>query len=270
MKRESKNILVLSLSLFIIAVIAINVSLVSAESVGASLFNKISFGSIDFSGFSDLFKSGDLLGITALLFFLVTLIIFAVSNSVPFLEGQGLFLRWTISIVIGILSTWFLQSTEIYTILQSYTALGITLTLVIPFVFLAVISKQLYDKQYYLTSKLLWVIFLVLICYKFLTADTAQIGQIGTILFIAIAAFALIMAIWENRIYLLMFKQNIRNARDTATAERLAEVTSELEELAERIRTAPSDAVRNPIIQRYNRRVRYQKSLGGNYRLWRP
>ena len=201
-----------------------------------------------------------------LLFFLVVLLIFAVSAAIPFLGGKDWRLRGAISIVIGILAVFFLSSEEILTILQTYKALGIALTVIIPFFVIAAVSKQLHDLRHGIMSKLIWILFLGTLVVRYATAE--GIGTFGKWAFWITFIASIIMVIWENRIWFMMFKGQIKDATESAAEERLASITSELEEIGAKINAAPSDAIAQPLIQKYNRKVKRQNELGGTYGSW--
>lgn len=203
-----------------------------------------------------------------LLFILVALIVYAVSEFVPFLENRGP-VAALIAIVVGILSVFFLKSEEIYTVLISYGAFGIAVTIIIPLILVGVISSQLYNKQYILASKLVWIVYLLAIILKFLAADSDQIGTFGLWLFGITIPLALIMAIWSHKIYFFIFKEQIRNASVVGEAEALAEITAKLTELQAEIIAAPSDAAAAPLIAKYDRLAKRSRELGGKARNWR-
>ncbi len=204
-----------------------------------------------------------------LLFFLVVLIIYAVSSAIPFLgENRHYTIRWLVSIIIGILAIFFLKGEEILTILQTYKTLGVALTVIVPFFVIAVVSKDLQDKQHGILSKFIWILFLGTLIVRYATVDVAEIGDFGKWAFWVTAIGSLIMIIWEGRVYFFLFKQEIRNARETAGAEALAGVTSKLEVIREEIEHAPNEAAAKASIAKYDRLVKRQNELGGNYRSW--
>ncbi|MEK6928726.1 MAG: hypothetical protein AABW65_02090 [Nanoarchaeota archaeon] len=201
-----------------------------------------------------------------LLFFLIALIIYAISDKIPFLEEKS-WLSGLISIVIAILATLYLKVEEINTILVSYNALGIAITIIIPFIIIAVISKGLHEKQHHLPAKLLWILFIVALILKYITASDS-IGAFGQWFSLIAGILALIMLFLEKKIYVFLLIQQIKNARETAKAESLAEITTQLDQLNEKIRNASNEAIAKTLIVKYNRLVKRQNELGGNYGPW--
>lgn len=251
---------------FTVVVILVSLTLVSAETFFEEITNTVRGW---FSGITgDIFKVTDAsVSAQILLFFLVALIVYAVSDHIPFLEQKG-WIAALISIVIALLATLYLKSEEIATILQSYGALGIALTIVVPFILIAVISKRLHQKEHMIMAKLLWIVFIVAIAMKFLTAQASEIGTFGKIFSLVAGILALIMLIWENKVYLFLWKEQLKSARDTSQAEALSDVTAQLTELRDKILAAPSEAVAQPLIQKFNRLVKRQNELGGNWKEW--
>jgi hypothetical protein len=202
-----------------------------------------------------------------LLFFLVVLIVYAISSAIPFLGNSKN--HWTVkagvSVVIGVLAVFFLSTEEVLTILQTYKTLGITLTVIVPFFIVAIVSKDLRKKSG-LMSKFVWVLFLGTLLVRYATAD--GIGTFGKWAFWVVAGLSLVMVIWDRKIWFILARGKIRDARENVAEERLAVVTSELEVLAKDINEAPNDAVAEPLKQKYNRKVIRQNELGGNYKPW--
>lgn len=264
MKRGMRPLILLVLAS---TLLLLSFTLVSAETGFEAIGSWISglFKGIDLSGATG-FLSDQNLNTQILLFLLVTLIIYSIADSIPFLESKG-WIAFGVSLIIGALSTLFLKSQEINTILLAYSALGIGLTVVVPFIAAAVVSKKVYDKGHVLASKLVWLAVALAYLVKIGNADLNDIGVTGWWFSIIFLVGAVAMALWEQRVYLFLFRQQIKNARATGEAEALAEVTAQLVTLRDEIIKAPAgtDA---PLIQKYNRLVKRQNQLGGNWKPW--
>jgi len=205
----------LFISLLLVSFIILNVQFVAAETVLNNLLNNIPSVDID-SGFLDEGLSFDENPgiIRILIFVLVTLIIYSISNFLPFVPEKNPWIAWGISIIIAILSTFFLAKEEIYTLLLSYNALGITLTALIPFIAIAAVSKKLYDEGglNMLFSKILWVAFLGFLIFRWMLADPRQIGDFGTYVYPIIFILSFIMVIWDKWVYRWIFKRETSSA----------------------------------------------------------
>ncbi len=247
-------LLVVVFSLLFVQIVSAATILDDIKSGLGNLFN-LSVGS----------EGDNLLVAKILLFVLVALIVYAVSEFVPFLDKRGP-VAALIAIVVGILAVFFLKSEEIYTVLTSYGAFGIALTLIIPFILMAVISKRLYEKEYVFASKIIWVIFIVAIIMKYLIAD--NIGVFGKTMFYIVLLITLLMLLWEQKLWHFVFVTGIKTARESGQDEALAEVTARLEELRGQITNAPSETVAAPLITRFNRLAKRQRELGGNMKDW--
>jgi glutamate mutase epsilon subunit len=264
MKKGMRSFLLLAL---VSALVLFSITLVSAVTgFGAigSWFEGI-FKGVNISGASGLF-SDQTLNTQILLFLLVTLIMYSIAESIPFLESKG-WIAFGVSLIIGALATLFLKSQEVNTILLTYGALGIGLTIIVPFVAAAVVAKKLSDNQHHFASKLVWIAVALAYIVKIGNANLDDIGATGLWFSIIFLGGAIAMALWEHRVYLFLFKEQIKNASVEAKAQALAEVTAQLNILLEQINNAPSKEVEDKLIQKHNLLAKRQRQLGGN---WQP
>lgn len=180
-----------------------------------------------------------------LLFILVALIVFAVSGSMPFVKDNK-YVQAGLAIIVGILATFYLKSTEIATILISYSALGITLTGIIPFIIIAVISKKLHEDEYGFFSKFVWIVFGVVTVVRYLSADTTEIGSFGQLVYPLVLLATLGMIFFESKLW-----RRVRQGANKRLRERFIERQVNTR-LAERERSrAVTDAQKdNPNIMR--------------------
>ncbi len=222
-KRSNKIFVITILSLFLIA---FSMQFVVAENVGDQLVKAVTPGDLDTGAIGDAlssFTESD--GFAKfLIFILVTLIIYGISDS--FMEGKSV-LRFGVSLIIGILSTFYLANTEVRSILLSYGALGITLSLIIPFVIIVIMGRKLYiDGKISFASKVLWLGFGIILIMRWWTAPTNEIGAFGIIIYPVIALATLIMLIWDRRLYAFFMKEEtagkIEKFRDKARRARVA------------------------------------------------
>ncbi len=150
---------------------------------------------------------------------LVTLIIYAISNFIPFLEQSHPGLRFMVALIIGILSTLYLAPEEIYTALLGYEALGIALTTVIPLIVLLTFTIQ-WDTRYpehVWFTVVIWVAFLAAYLIKYyqqlllwLTGQETQIGGFG-LLFVAITFItSIIMITAGGYVSRLIFRRRLK------------------------------------------------------------
>lgn len=252
---------VFALIIFLALSITLVSEIVSAQSIWDNIKN--TFSDPSSIGISNLSESPSFAKF--LLFLLITLIVFAIMEFVPFIESKG-WLAFFISVIIGILSSLYLKSEEVYTILLSYSTFGIVLTSIVPFLLLAVISKKLIDKGYSIFGKILWVVLGVVIVMKWLTAT--EIGAFGKVVYPVTLVLVLAMVIWENRIYYLIFKRQVREFKDTAKRENLANMEADLQSLGRRIRDSTSQEVTNQLIEEHNKLAAKYRKAGGAWNNW--
>lgn len=107
-----------------------------------------------------------------LVFMLIFLIILAIADVLPFLEGttkSKTVLRFLISLIVAYLSVAYVTPQEFYAALTTYSALGVTLTAIIPFAIILTLAWRLTIKPNpanMLTQKLMLGIFAGYLVYK--------------------------------------------------------------------------------------------------------
>lgn len=148
-----------------------------------------------------------------LLFLLVTLIVFAILELFPFLQGRRILTFW-VSVIVGILSIFYLQSTEVYSILLSYGALGITLTVILPFALVFFMSLQLHQANLSFMSRVAWVVFGVVLFFRWIFADLSQIGVFGKWAYPIGLLLVLILFIEDRQLYRLFLSQETSDRID--------------------------------------------------------
>lgn len=213
-------------SLFLLGfiVLCFVVPAVSAESILDKLTSKS--GTDISTSFGNLVNSNGF--VVFLLFVLVAVIVYSIAEFLPFI-GQHGWVAGVISVVIAILATFYLNTEEVQSILLSYGALGIVLTVIVPFFAIAAVSKKSYDSGYPFLSKFIWAAFLIVLSIRFFTVDSDKIGNFGYVMYSLFAAAALAMIIMERWIYFKMFKMAMRGEVDQAKRFYIDDLTVKLE-----------------------------------------
>ena len=119
-----------------------------------------------------------------------------------------------IAIPVGFLATAYITPTEVFTILTSYTALGITLTFILPFIILLFVSAMLLSNDKIrqmsipkiMMEVFLWVFYLVVLVYKMIAGLVGGQLQLGLTLPIMI-----MMAVFLISLLIVVFNSKFRN-----------------------------------------------------------
>ena len=156
-----------------------------------------------------------------LLFLLVALIIYGLGDFLPFTSQKPL-VNSAIAVIVAYLSTMFLDSQEIYSILLSYSALGIVITGMVPFFMIAVIQFKAYERGYHYASKLLWIVYIFAIAIKWSSADLADLGFFGSWAYPLLAIAAICLFIWESPLFKLLYKDRFREGVERYAQKRRA------------------------------------------------
>lgn len=155
-----------------------------------------------------------------LFFFLVLVVVYGVSDYLPFF-GDRNFLGFVFSLIVSILAVFFLNPEQIRTMLFSYKALGIVLTAIIPFFVIAAISKKSHDKGQLILSKSLWIAFIVFLLMMVWNM-TAKFGgdsdvRVAKWTYLITIIASVLMLIFDHAIYFWTMKTQARadlSARD--------------------------------------------------------
>jgi hypothetical protein len=142
-----------------------------------------------------------------LVFLLVTLIIYGILDAVLRFKGgkkkYPWFLRFSIAIILGFLSTFSLKDTEIATILIGHGALGITLSAVIPFILIAILTSEMTEAGYGFWSNVVWIIFGMMLFSKVLSVDVSQ-NMFAVFSYLGVGLCILIMILFGKKISKIM------------------------------------------------------------------
>lgn len=110
------------------------------------------------------------LGGTTIKYLILALVILLVYSSLVYVNfpptavgsSGGGFVKFIISVIVGFLSTFLLTTSELITILQSYTSLGVTLSLFFPIlilVFFSLVTAKVGNPMGIFAQKIIWVIY---------------------------------------------------------------------------------------------------------------
>lgn len=130
---------------------------------------------------------GSISDVTLKYFFLILVImlIYAALAYVNFPDtfgGGGGFVRFIIATVVGIIATFAISSAELLTILQSYTALGLTLTIFFPImivVFFNLVVASAGNPIGIFTTRIIWLIYSGFLFFKSISIVLIKWGSIN-------------------------------------------------------------------------------------------
>ena len=197
MKREGKILVLVFASLIFLSVLAgFAVAATNLDSITAS-WNKIVSGL-----FGTTLTAADTIVIKGLVWVLLFLIIYAIADVLPFLgaaeKGKTKFLlRLGISAVVSYLAVAFLTPGELYASMQSYSAMGVVLTTLVPFAVILTVAWRLLEKPNpgnLLLQKLMFALFAAFLAYKVVDLGaTTQVDIWGPALVIYVVAFFVVL-----------------------------------------------------------------------------
>lgn len=164
-----------------------------------------------------------------LMFFMVIMLIYWAVDGI--VEGKG-FLKFLFAGVVSYLSVNFIVIEEIYSIMTTYSALGVTFTVIIPFIIVLLFTTRLVsDKRLNLpkvfTQRVVWAAYTIFLVYYLWTSEQSSTAMNWLIIFIFITAaiisifnksFINYVRTWNRKINRMNTQSEIAELRES-TAE---------------------------------------------------
>lgn len=167
------------------------------------IFIKIFRGDENYDYFNNVLSPQILFGI------LIFLIIFAIISQIGFFNKP--WLRFGTSLVISILSAGFINPEWFGPLINQYTAIGVTISLVLPFALLFYFLKNIAPHNR-LVQKLVWGIFFIIVFVNILMNWSELNSKITKWIYGGIAAGSFIMIIAGHKIFNYLFKEELHSA----------------------------------------------------------
>ncbi len=204
MKKGTKIFALVILSLFLTSML---IGVVSAVDLVSPFVDKVSslFDSNNTS--STFFKA--LLSPEILFGLLIFLVVFAIINQIPLFTED--WIKVTISIVIAFLAGGFIDASFLLPLLNQYTALGITITFLLPLILIFYFLKTVATTNP-LLQRAIWIPYAIIVVVNAI-ANWKQLPagwNLAKGLYILIILMAFIMIIWGGRIFNQLFIQNLK------------------------------------------------------------
>jgi len=158
-----------------------------------------------------------------LFFFLLTILIYSIVGFIPFIKVLHGGAKFLLSAIVAFLGTAYLTTSDLYTILTNYEALGIVLGAGLPFIILLFFSIEVAKEGKAggrLASKVMWFAFIVFILYKVIIGigegkiDYAEGWAYGGIVILSI-----IYIVYEGKIMKLIFKEELETHKSNLERE---------------------------------------------------
>lgn len=142
-----------------------------------------------------------------LLWIMLTILLFSIFTSVGF--PSNFFARWLISIPVGFLSIAYITPSEIFSIVSTYSALGITLSVILPFFIVLFFSASLMSVRKIrdlTTGRILaevgiWILFTAFLIYKLIAGMFSGNSFGVSMIILGFTAFLSLMIVVLNRTF---------------------------------------------------------------------
>jgi Flp pilus assembly pilin Flp len=221
MKKEYKILSILLLGLVAVSMIAGIVSAAwSPTDLTDSLKNLFS-GNGDF--LTNLLTPPILFGV------LVFLIVFAVASNLPFLKSGKEWVKVGVAIVVALLAGVFMPKEIYLPLVNQYSALGITISFVLPFILIFYFIKEAMPRNL-LLQRLVWIIYTIFLILSYI-GNYQDLGKTANWIYIGMCIASGVMILWGGKILEKLWAEELQEAIQI-TQE--AELTSALNEVAKR------------------------------------
>ncbi len=238
----------LLISVLFVGVILLSLSFVSAAEGQPGILKKLYdvFFSGVFSGAGEFLNTDSVSRV--LLTFLVVILVYSVSDFIPVVEEKE-WIKWVFSLIVGILSFLIVDKETIIGIVTTYSALGVTLTSVIPLVILLAFHYRIVTNANYkkaspfftkVLAKFLFLLFGLWLLFRWNEANSLDKSYVMAYLGAALFAFLWVfvgdfVAKWMSK---RAKKANVKGANDEANADHVARLLVEIDDLTRAMKSA--------------------------------
>lgn len=180
-KKDSHNKQLLAIGIIAFFVFAFALNFVNVSQPSEQIPNTITGHSIVGDLFANWGKGNLDINIAKYLFWIIlTLFVFSALHFAKFPDNN--FIQFLLGITISFLATAYITPKEVFTILTTYTALGLTLSVIVPFLIIIFFSAMLLsnEKISHMTiakimmEVMLWLFFIGFLIYKLITGYSEQ------------------------------------------------------------------------------------------------
>lgn len=209
MKKGTRVFAFVILSLFLVSMIAGVVSAATTNTQIIDSFQNVLNGNwTGFNGFLSAILTPEIL--FGLLIFLV---IFAILSQINLFKQD--WLKVSTSVIIAILAAGFINTDWLLPILNQYTALGITISFILPFVLLFIFVRDIMPNNQ-LMQRLVWFIYTIVVIANFsINYDSIKTDAFAKNLYWLIIVLSVIMLAFGAKILNLLWKEKLKEGTNS-------------------------------------------------------
>lgn len=230
MKKGYKILALFLLGLFAVSLISGIVAALNVSSFTDSLTNLTNA-----SGIGDFL--GKLISPSILFAVLIFLVIYTVASQVPFISGASNGIKIAISVVIAILSAAFISPDVIRPLINQYSAIGIAVSFVLPFILMFYFIKSTFPQNSIL-QKAVWVIYFIALFISYISNANELTTSLAKWIYWIMFILTGIMFFWGKSIYNMLWKEELKEAeakgmqtQKTLTASKIISLEESLRNL---------------------------------------
>ena len=219
MKKAGKIVALVLLSLFAISMLANFVAALNITDIPTSLKNL--FTATDPGDFL-----GKLISPSILFAVLIFLIIFTIVSVLPMIKSASKGIRIAIAVVVALLSSAFISPDIIRPLINQYSALGITISFVLPFILIFYFIKETVPRNQ-LIQKVIWTIYFIALVISYLGNRDTLTGT-GNLIYWGMFIGAIVMFIFGRTVLDLLWREELREQLGERTGQAQASLASQI------------------------------------------
>ena len=201
-----KGVKVLGLVILGLVFTSMFVGVVSAADLVSPFIDKVSSLLDSNNSFSTFFKT--LFSPEILFGLLIFLIVFAVISQISLFKEP--WMKIALSIVVSVLAAGFISTDWIKPLVNQYTAIGLTISFVLPFALLFYFIKEIIPNNG-LFQKAIWIIYFVIVSINAIMNWNQADSNLTKTLYLIIIILSLIMIFWSKTLMRMLFKEELKS-----------------------------------------------------------
>lgn len=133
---------------------------------------------------------------------ILALLVYSISQGIPFLSSQKDYIKWAFAIAVALLGFLFVTAEEIKLLLTNYEALGVVITSIIPLIILFVFGFELRSKNPAvagIVNKILYIGFAFYLLFTWASAESSPLRNVYLVTFVIVIIWLFIeKQIWQK------------------------------------------------------------------------
>jgi hypothetical protein len=219
MKKAGKIVALILLGLFALSMLASIVSALTIEDFTTSLKNLLKSANLE-EFLTRLISPSILFAV------LIFLIIFTIVSVLPMIKSASKGIKIAIAVVVAILSSAFISPDIIRPLINQYSALGITVSFVLPFILIFYFIKETVPRNKTI-QRVIWIIYFIALAISYI-GNRNTLTSPGNLIYWGMAIGAAVMFFYGRTVLDLLWKEELREQLEERTGQAQASLVSQI------------------------------------------